>query len=206
MERTVYYGIGVTGKKAIGKLRFYDADARKKARTSQYKGSKEEEKKRLKSAILKTVEKTKKTSTLARKNLGEGEAQIFEIHAMFLEDEDFLEAAILEIENGSDAEEAVLRSSERFAEQLKSIGDEYLSARAADIKDICNGIIDTLRGENEIKNNFESQIKYWEQEYKEDVLTVEFSEKQKIVIKNLCTFFDIDKNNIKFTKESGKTV
>ena len=155
MERTVYYGIGVTGKKTIGRLRFFDADARKKARNSQYKGSKEEEKKRLKSAILKTVEKTKKTSTLARKNLGEGEAQIFEIHAMLLEDEDFLEAAVLEIENGSDAEGAVLRSGERFAEQLKSIGDEYLSARAADIKDICNGIIDTLRGENEIKNDFD---------------------------------------------------
>ena len=96
------------------------------------KRSKAEEKKRLKDAVLKTVEKTKETSRRARETLGESEAQIFEIHAMLLEDEDFLESAFNEIENGKDAESAVLISADIYAEEIRSIGDEYLSARAAD--------------------------------------------------------------------------
>ena len=60
--------------------------------------------------------------------------------------------------------------------------------------------------EHVIKKDFASQIKYWKQEYNEDVLTVEFSEKQQIVIKNLCVFFDIDKNNIKHKRLQGISV
>ena len=154
LERAVYNGIGVTGKRVMGKLLLFETDTREKSKSKTQKRSKDEEKKRLKASILKTVEKTRETSSLARENLGESEAQIFEIHAMLLEDEDFLETAISEIENGSDAETAVFNSAEKYAEQIRSIGDEYLSARAADIKDICNGIIDTLRGENKNKREF----------------------------------------------------
>lgn len=159
LEKRIFTGIGVGGKKVVGKLRFLDNQIPNIQKTKKVKRSKAEEKKRLKDAVLKTVEKTKETSRRARETLGESEAQIFEIHAMLLEDEDFLESAFNEIENGKDAESAVLISADIYAEEIRSIGDEYLSARAADIKDICNGIIDTLSGENEkISDNEEPYI------------------------------------------------
>ena len=75
--------------------------------------------------------------------IGVDEAQIFEIHAMLLEDEDFLESVESCIDGGFSAEEAVKKSAEKFYLQLRSLGDEYLSARASDIKDISGGIIST---------------------------------------------------------------
>lgn len=54
-----------------------------------------------------------------------------------------------------------------------------------------------------IKKDFISQIKYWKQEYKVDKFTLKLSEPQKTVIKNLCVFFDVDKNNIKIKSEQG---
>ncbi len=144
----IFKGIGVTSKKTLGKLKFLDYDNVTKPR-QEVKAGKKEEKARFLSAVSSTIERTKETAKKARETLGENEAQIFEIHAMLLEDEDFLESALLEIENGSTAEEATSKSSEKYSMLIRSIGDEYLSARASDIKDICLGIIDTLSRKTE---------------------------------------------------------
>ena len=56
---------------------------------------------------------------------------------------------------------------------------------------------------NIIKEDFDSQIKHWKEEYKEDKLSVDLTEQQNIVIKNLCVFFDIADNNIKYKKDTG---
>ncbi len=144
----VYFGVGINSKKAHGKLKFYDEISNpvsKKDAFSYVVGkdapSIEREKQRFFAALEKTVEKTKKTAALAREEIGEDEAQIFEIHAMLLEDEDFLESVLRELEKGISAEEAVSKSAESFCMQLRALGDEYLSARASDIKDVSGGIL-----------------------------------------------------------------
>ena len=77
--------------------------------------------------------------------IGESEAQIFEVHQMMLEDEDFL-ARITEIirEERVNAEYAVERTKEEFAAIFTSMDDAYMQERAADIIDISNRLIDNL--------------------------------------------------------------
>ena len=145
----VFQGTGVTNLKAYGKIRFpffENAPIKNKSKGASF------EKKRFDLAVQKTVKSTKELAERARKTIGESEAQIFEIHAMLLEDEDFLESVYLEIEQGETAEEAVKKSGEKYSSVLRSLGDEYLSARAMDIKDICMGIIEALTQKNEEKS------------------------------------------------------
>ncbi len=152
----IFQGIGVTNIKAYGKIRFLDIAID----TIESKASEdaENEKKRFLDATQKTIISTKQLAEKAKETLGENEAQIFEIHAMLLEDEDFLDSVYCEIENGASAEDAVLKSGEKYSSILRSLGDEYLAARATDVKDICMGIIDTLSSKKE--ENGEEDVPY----------------------------------------------
>lgn len=152
-KESVYFGVGINAKRAHGKIRFFEEITAPVSENEQISGkegyvsnSREAEKHRFYSALKKTSEKTKKTAEIARAEIGADEAQIFEIHAMLLEDEDFLESVESCIESGLSAEEAVKKSAEKFYLQLRSLGDEYLSARASDIKDISGGILLELSG------------------------------------------------------------
>lgn len=148
----IFHGTGITNGKVSGKLRFFKI---KESQSFKEKKSLEEEKGRFIKAIKKTVEETRKLAERARSVIGNSEAQIFEIHAMLLEDEDFNEAVINEILIGKKAEEAVLESSKRYAKLLRSLNDEYLSARASDIEDICKGIIDALSEKENVENKYD---------------------------------------------------
>lgn len=78
----------------------------------------------------------------ALREVGETNAQIFEIHMMMIEDEDYNESIQSIIENQSvNAEYAVAVTSDNFAEMFSSMDDAYMQARAADVKDISNRII-----------------------------------------------------------------
>ena len=76
--------------------------------------------------------------------MGNEEGRIFEIHMMLLDDEDLYEAIIEEISNEKNAEQAVSEASEKYANMLKLLNDEYLSERAKDINDIADQLISTL--------------------------------------------------------------
>ena len=109
----------------------------------------ETEKARIKSAKEKSALQIKSIHEKALKEVGETNAQIFEIHMMMLEDEDYNES----IENIIDtqhvnAEYAVAVTADNFAEMFSSMDDAYMQARAADIKDISNRIISNLSGES----------------------------------------------------------
>lgn len=83
----------------------------------------------------------------ALKEVGETNAAIFEVHQMMLEDADYLES----IENiivteEVNAEYAVAMTSENFSNIFASMDDDYMRARAADIKDISERIITVLSG------------------------------------------------------------
>ncbi|MBQ3040496.1 MAG: phosphoenolpyruvate--protein phosphotransferase [Clostridia bacterium] len=146
-KRIVFGGTGVTSVKAYGKIKFPFTELKPTKTNEKY--SPELEKKRFETAVKSTIKSTKALAQRARETIGENEAQIFEIHAMLLEDEDFLDSVYLEIEKGKSAEDSVLESGEKYSYILRSLGDEYLSARATDIKDVCYGIIDTLSAKTE---------------------------------------------------------
>ena len=78
-------------------------------------------------------------------------AQIFEVHQMMLEDEDYQDAIHSMIETEElNAEYAVAVTGDNFAEIFANMDDEYMQARSADVKDISNRLIRNLSGEEEL--------------------------------------------------------
>ena len=78
---------------------------------------------------------------------GEEMAVLFETHAMFVEDEDFVECMTSLIEEEScNAEYAVEQAGIQFAAMFAAMDDAYMQARAADIKDVAKRILNNLLG------------------------------------------------------------
>lgn len=79
-------------------------------------------------------------------SVGEDHSAIFDIHRMMLEDDDYLEAIDAAIREGWNAEYAVEAAQNQFAQLFASMDDDYMKARAVDIKDISQRIIRLLMG------------------------------------------------------------
>ena len=77
--------------------------------------------------------------------VGETGAQIFEIHKMMLEDEDYCESieSTIKIQKVN-AEYAVSIASDTFSSMFATMDDSYMQARASDVKDISLRLIDCL--------------------------------------------------------------
>ncbi len=79
--------------------------------------------------------------------VGEANAQVFQIHIMMLDDEDYHGAITAMIVNQSvNAEYAVSYTSDIFARTFGEMDDEYMKARAADVRDISKRLISILSG------------------------------------------------------------
>jgi len=79
--------------------------------------------------------------------IGEEDAEIFHMHQMLLEDEDYLDAIHLSItDNQWNAEYAVAQAGKDFAKMFADMDDEYMNARSSDILDITHRLIHTLLG------------------------------------------------------------
>lgn len=102
------------------------------------------EKERFFSAVDRAKEQLTELYNDALQNVGEDHAAIFDVHRMLLEDEDYLDAAAGEIENGYNAVYAVDQAGTQFAELFASMDDDYMRARAADIRDISKRVIRIL--------------------------------------------------------------
>ena len=86
---------------------------------------------------------------MARKagaQVGDSAAELFETHAMFLEDEDFTGAMDELVSEGYNAEYAVGQAGEQFAAMLAEMDDPYMQARAADVKDVTGRLLNLLLG------------------------------------------------------------
>lgn len=80
------------------------------------------------------------------KDVGEESAAIFDIHRMFLEDEDFLDAVKELLDEGTTAEYAVTSAGKAFSDMFAAMDDPYMKARAIDIKDVSRRTADILMG------------------------------------------------------------
>ncbi len=87
----------------------------------------------------------------AVKEVGESNAAIFEVHQMMLEDDDYLDAIshIIRTEMVN-AEYAVAITGDNFAGMFAGMDDEYMRARAADVKDISARLVRNLSGQGGI--------------------------------------------------------
>ena len=83
----------------------------------------------------------------AVREVGDGPAEIFQVHQKVLNDRDYLGSIIHIIETETiNAEYAVACTSDNFSQMFEAMDDEYMRARAADLKDVSNRMIDILYG------------------------------------------------------------
>lgn len=79
------------------------------------------------------------------KSIGEKEAEIFSAHKMMLEDPEFIKGVEEKIKNEKiNAESAVKETADAFIALFENIEDEYLKARAVDLKDVSYRVLRIL--------------------------------------------------------------
>ncbi len=77
---------------------------------------------------------------------GEDIGAIFEAQALFARDPGIVEPAIALVESGQPPDVAILEATNRQADQLAAVDDEYFRERAADLRDVGRRIAAILRG------------------------------------------------------------
>lgn len=142
-----YTGKSVLNGIAVGRIYWYGKPDYEVVKTSV--SDSEEEKKRFENAVESAKEQLTSLYESALQNVGEDHAMIFDIHKMMLEDDDYLDAVKEVIGEGWNAEYAVSVAEEQFAEMFASMDDEYMKARAVDIRDISRRVIHILAGISE---------------------------------------------------------
>ena len=140
-----YYGKKIFGGIAIGKISFYSKNqnvvVRKKTDDS------EGEIARYEAAREKAIEQLHGLYEKALKEVGEMNAEIFEVHAMMLEDDDYNDSVKNIITSQKiNAEYAVGVTGDNFSEMFANMEDDYFKARSADVKDISERVISVLCG------------------------------------------------------------
>ena len=152
-----YMGKGVYSAIAIGRISVFKKKdlAVKRMRCEDT----ETEKKRVENAKNLAKEQIGTLYEKALKEVGEANAQIFEIHMMMLDDEDYNESIDNIIDTQKvNAEYAVAITADNFSEMFLAMDDAYMQARSADIKDISNRIIANLTGIKSEENPLDDKV------------------------------------------------
>lgn len=146
--RSAVSGRGIGRGYAVGQLRFIKKKTIGVGRERRECGA-DEERAKLRSALDKAALELDALYQKTLREAGESEAQIFEIHRMIIDDEDLFDEAESMILDGYSASYSVREASEKYGSVFASMDDEYLSARAADIRDVAARVIGILEGVSE---------------------------------------------------------
>lgn len=107
------------------------------------------EKARVAKAKERSLEQLQAIYDKALKEVGEANAQIFSIHMMMLDDEDYNDSIHNIIETQQvNAEYAIAVTADNSAETFATMEDAYMQARSADVKDISNRMIANLSADD----------------------------------------------------------
>ena len=149
--KSIFNGIAIgrilfykKGEQAVTRVKVQDVEAE----VTRYENAKQCAMKQLRELYEKAVDE-----------VGEVNAMIFEVHQMMLEDDDYNESIYNIIKNDSvNAEFAVATTGDNFSRMFAEMEDEYFKARAADVKDISERIVNVLVGANSGKDLTEPVI------------------------------------------------
>ena len=138
-------GKGVSSGVIRGKLYFYKRTDT--AVTNRKAEDPEAEKARFAQAQQDSIAQLTLLADKCREEAGEESAILFETHAMFVEDEDYVACVLDTMESeGCCAEYAVEVAGNQFAEMFAAMEDAYMQARSADILDVSRRLINNLMG------------------------------------------------------------
>lgn len=139
------HGRGACGGITFGKL--YQLKKSDKAVKKTHIEDERAEEQRFDAAIKECARRLDELYAKALSEVGGENAMIFEIHRMMLEDEDFLTSVRSAISQQKiNAEAAVAMTADNFAEMFEAMDDSYMQARATDVRDISERIINVLTG------------------------------------------------------------
>lgn len=152
-----YQGKGVYSAIAIGKISlFKKPDAAVKR---IHVVDTDNEKTRFEQAKMLAVQQLREIYDKALKEVGEANAAIFEIHQMMLDDDDYNDSINNIIDSQSvNAEYAVAVTADNFADMFAAMDDAYMKARAADVRDISNRLINNLSGSVSIDTGSDEKV------------------------------------------------
>jgi len=137
--KKVFHGI------AIGKVRVF-AKTENQVSRRKIEDTKAEIA-RFEDAKQKAIDELHALYEKALKEVGEVNAQIFDVHAMMLDDGDYIDSIHNLIEGQNvNAEYAVAQTGDNFAKMFADMDDEYFKARSVDVKDISERVITILNG------------------------------------------------------------
>jgi len=140
-----FNGKSIFKKVAIGKIFYYEKSQ------AEVKRDKVED-------VQSEIERFEKAKEIAKSQLevlyekakvevGEAEAEIFDVHMMMLDDEDYCDSVenMINLQE-INAEYAVAETGDIFANMFSEMDDEYMQARAADVRDISQRVVSILMG------------------------------------------------------------
>lgn len=141
----VFKGTAVFGGIAFGSIFVYEKKEQQIKRKRIEKS--EDEIKRFEEAKQEAIHQLQQLHEKALKEVGEANAQIFEVHQMMLDDLDYVESVHNIIQTQSlNAEYAVAQTAENFANMFSAMDDAYMKERAADVKDVSERVLGILTG------------------------------------------------------------
>lgn len=139
----VYTGKTISKGITTGKLYFYTKDRQQVKRYRIEEPQKELE--RFERAKERAMEDLNALYEKAVQEVGAVNAEIFQVHVMMLEDEDYNDSVQnMIISQRVNAEYAVASTGDNFVTMFSRMEDEYFRARAADIKDVSERMIAIL--------------------------------------------------------------
>ena len=139
-------GVGASEGVAVGPAFVHAAPEAQPERKRIAEGEVEAELERFGGAVGATVEKLAETAERLREAGNEDEAGIFEAHVELAEDPELASGVEERVRGLESAEAAVLAVGEEYAAELAAMEDEYLAARADDVRDVAAQISGELTG------------------------------------------------------------
>ena len=139
-----YTGKSIFKGIAIGKILFYQKGEQPVKRVKIEDTA--EQIKRYEDARAKAAEQLQGLYEKALKEVGEANAAVFEVHQMMLEDDDYIDSVVNIETQQVNAEFAVATTGDNFAKMFAEMEDDYFKARAADVKDISERMVNILSG------------------------------------------------------------
>src|ERR687893_3114765 len=146
MAGTRLTGVAASEGVAVGPAFVHVSKELKPERENISEGEVEEELGRFQSAVEAVAKKLSATAEEMREGGSEKEAGIFEAHVEMAEDPEFHSEVEERVRNLESPEAAVLAVGEEFAGMFAEMEDEYMAARADDVRDVASQIASELMG------------------------------------------------------------
>jgi phosphoenolpyruvate-protein phosphotransferase (PTS system enzyme I) len=146
MAGTRLTGVAASEGVAVGPVYVHVPRDLKPERENISEGEVEEELGRFQSAIEAVAKKLSATAEEMREGGSEKEAGIFEAHVEMAEDPEFQSEVEERVKGLESSEGAVISVGEEFAALFAGMEDEYMAARADDVRDVASQIASELMG------------------------------------------------------------